>query len=108
MPGRIVLREGESIEDALGRLRQVVRQASRRQWSKTRPGVYEKPSVRKRRKESTRLRNARRTGAQRQGYTTVYLELRPLLSRYEPFLDRNQTRRQLQRGERRVREFGVS
>ena len=99
MPGRIELREGESVREALGRLRQVVRHAARRQWSKTRPGVYEKPSVRRRRKEATRVRNARRTGAQRQGYTTVYLELGALLSRYEPFPDRNQRRRQLQRWE---------
>lgn len=61
MPDRIVLREGESVREALNRFRHVVRHASRRQWSKTRPRVDEKPSVR-RRMELTRVRNARGPG----------------------------------------------
>jgi ribosomal protein S21 len=54
-----VVREGESLETALVRLRGKVNLAYRRQWSKTRPGAYEKPSYRRRKKESLRNRNAR-------------------------------------------------
>jgi ribosomal protein S21 len=96
MPGRIVIREGENLQQALGRFSHVVRHASRRQWYKTRPGCYEKPSDRLRRKESVRRRNARRPllGLSR-SYTTVYLTLTGLLSPFEPFPARRQQRQRL-------------
>jgi ribosomal protein S21 len=93
MPGRIVVREDEDLQQALRRFRHVVRHASRRQWYKTRPGCYEKPSDRLRRKESVRRRNALRPQLGMTGsYASVYLTLTELLSPVEPFSARGQHR----------------
>ena len=83
------LREGETLASALQRLRGRVHHAYRRQWSKTRPGAYEKPSYRKRKRQSLRNRNAslakqhaQQSPAQR---CTVFLGLGLLFSPAEPF-----------------------
>lgn len=90
MPGRIVVREGEELSKAIERFRHAVRHATRRQWSKTRLGCYEKPSDRRRRKEAVRKRNVRARAKGMVGDATVYLTLRGLLSPYEPFQRRRQ------------------
>ncbi|WP_171474901.1 30S ribosomal protein S21 [Frigoriglobus tundricola] len=53
------MREGETIRDALQRLRRQVRQQFSRSWYTSRVGYYEKPSVRKRRKQGTAAINSR-------------------------------------------------
>ena len=87
MPGRIEVRTNETIEQALRRLSNEVRHASRRKWYKTRPGSYEKLSDRRRRKECLRIRNARRHawGVNLNSTAAVYLTLRQLLSPFDPF-----------------------
>ncbi|MES2789711.1 MAG: 30S ribosomal protein S21 [Planctomycetota bacterium] len=54
---RVEVGEGESLHDALRRLRGHVQHHCRRAWYKTRVGYYEKPSVRKRRKKRLQQRN---------------------------------------------------
>ena len=87
VPVKVVVREGEPLPSALWRLRMQARWAYRRQWSKTRPGAYEKPSYRRRKRESLRRRNAstvryhKRTG----GRCTVYIGLPQLMSREEVY-----------------------
>ena len=56
---RIELRCGESIHQALYRFRKMVFWARKRKSHKTRPGVFEKPSIRHRRREGLELLNAR-------------------------------------------------
>ncbi|WP_428304502.1 small ribosomal subunit protein bS21 [Lacipirellula sp.] len=85
MPGRIEVQEGEHLSSALRRLYFAVRHSSKRQWSKSRPGCYEKPSDLRRRKQATSRRNARRHSSGRSGYNTVYLGLSQLLAPTEPF-----------------------
>jgi ribosomal protein S21 len=80
---RVIVREGEKLSDALWRFNRLTRLAHRRQWYKTRPGAYEKPSQRRRKSESRRARNARRHG--RPGIITIYIGLGGLFSREEPF-----------------------
>lgn len=87
MTVKIWVREGESLPAALRRLQTKCRHAYRRQWSKTRPGAYEKPSYRRRKREGLRARNARAARwhrrISRQVRCTVFLVLRQLLAREE-------------------------
>ncbi|WP_425267275.1 30S ribosomal protein S21 [Aeoliella straminimaris] len=86
MPGRVEVREGESIQSAVRRLSLVVHRASRRPWYKSRPGCYLKPSERRRNKEALRKRNARRAEhRQPGGPVTVYLSLRQQLATRDVF-----------------------
>lgn len=48
MSAKVELHEGETIQQALRRLRGELQFASRRQLYKTRPGYYQKPSDRRR------------------------------------------------------------
>ena len=59
MGSRVEVREGETIRDALHRLRRKVSQQFSRSWYKSRVGYYEKPSARKRRKQGTAAINSR-------------------------------------------------
>src|SRR5690348_13960167 len=98
LPGRIEVREDETLAEALRRFRHAVRHASRRQWSKTRPGCYEMPNIRRRRRESTRRRNAHASHLQssRHAHFTVYMTLAGLFARSDPFAARrNKKRRQM-------------
>lgn len=79
----VIVREGENLSDALVRLNHITRLTHRRQWYKTRPGAYEKPSQRRRKSESRRYRNASRHG--RPGVITIYIGLGGLFSREAPF-----------------------
>ena len=91
MTVRIELRDGEAIQEALRRLRQACRHAYRREWHKTRPGAYHKPSDRKRRRESLRLRNVLRSRFRRSSSrVTVFLGLSGLHARGEPFENADQ------------------
>lgn len=87
MAAKIRVREGESIDSALERFRKVVSSAYRRQFYKKRIGCYDKPSDRRRRKNSTGQR--REAIRQRSGWANpldVFLNLRQLHSRGEdPF-----------------------
>ena len=83
MTVKVEVREGEAIQEALRRLRHAVRHEYRRQWHKTRPGSYDKPSYRRRPQEALRRRNRRRCG--RPGTTTVYVGLSELFARRAPF-----------------------
>src|SRR5436190_14401769 len=75
MNGKVVVREGESVSRAIRRLAMMVRHATKRQFSKSRPGCYEKPSYLRRQKETLRQRNARgaRHRTSRESRNTVYL-----------------------------------
>ena len=83
MTVKVEVRDGETIQEALRRLRHAVRHAHRRQWYKTRPGSYDKPSYRRRRQEVLRRRNMRRN--RRPGYVTVYVGLTGLFAPTAPF-----------------------
>ena len=83
MTVKVEVREGEAIHEALRRLRHAVRHEYRRQWHKTRPGSYDKPSYRRRRQEALRRRNSRRCGGP--GTITVYVGLTELFARRAPF-----------------------
>ncbi|WP_197529018.1 bS21 family ribosomal protein [Aeoliella mucimassa] len=85
MPGRIVVREGELLPDALRRFRRVVHRSTRRQWSKTRPGHYMKPSELARNKRALSRRNAWLAAHGYDGYNTVYLTMQHLMAREPPF-----------------------
>ena len=80
---RVIVREGENLSDALVLLNQITRLTHRRQWYKTRPGAYEKPSQRRRKSESRRYRNARRQPGP--GVIRIYIGLGGLFSREEAF-----------------------
>ena len=80
---QVIVREGENLSDALVRLNQITRLTHRRQWYKTRPGAYEKPSQRRRKSEARRYRNASRHGTP--GVITIYIGLSGLFSREEAF-----------------------
>lgn len=80
---RVVVREGETLSEALRRFRTLTHVTHRREWYKTRPGAYEKPSQRRRKSESRRYRNARRQP--RSGALTIYIGLSGLFSREDPF-----------------------
>jgi ribosomal protein S21 len=99
LPGRIEVHEGETLAEALHRFRHVVRHASRRQWSKTRPGGYETPSDLRRRHESTRNRNARiaQQWGRRCGHVTVYMTLAGLFASTDPFTGPRQFKRRYRR-----------
>jgi ribosomal protein S21 len=83
MTAKVEIRDGETIQEALRRFRHAVRHVHRRQWYKTRPGSYDKPSYRRRRKEVLRRRNMRRNGLP--GYVTVYVGLTGLFAPTAPF-----------------------
>lgn len=87
MNGKVTVREGESIVAAFRRLNMIVRHATKRQFSKTRPGSYEKPSYLRRQKETLRKRNARGAKYRRLQETrnTVYLGLTQLFKKERPF-----------------------
>lgn len=51
MGSKVVVREGETLQAALRRLRRQVSEHVSRSWYKSRVGYYEKPSTRKRRKQ---------------------------------------------------------
>jgi ribosomal protein S21 len=95
MPGRIEVQEGEHIASALRRFYFVVRHSTKRQWSKSRPGCYEKPSDLRRRKKATARRNAYRSTMGRAGYNTVYLGLQQLMSSTDPFAGQPSRKRRL-------------
>lgn len=81
MPGRVVVREEETLREALRKFKIEVDQATRRQWSKTRPGHYVKPSDRRRLKAALQARNHRSASRGRKGYSTIYLSPRQLFRR---------------------------
>lgn len=85
MTGKVEVRPGETISQALRRLHIEVRHATRRQLSKTRPGCYQKPSERRRLKERLRRRNVRSYALGGSGRNTVYLTLWQLHLRTFPF-----------------------
>jgi ribosomal protein S21 len=89
MSVRIEVREGEQIVAALRRLHAQIRHAYRRQWHKTRPGAYEKPSYRRRKRETLRNRNARLAGTafrrSPEVRATVNLSLGLMYSREEAY-----------------------
>ena len=81
MAVKVEVRDGETIREAYRRLAKEVLHAYRRQWYKTRPGSYDKPSYRRHRREALRQRSVRGNV----GGRTVYVELRGLYSRTAPF-----------------------
>lgn len=88
MSVRVKVREGEHIIAALKRLSAKVNHAYRRQWYKSRPGAYEKPSQRQRKADSLRNRNARLARLKllrRRSRATVFIAIRGLYSRKHPF-----------------------
>jgi len=94
MSVKVQIREGESLRSALQRLRTKIRHAYRRQWFRSRPGAFEKPSDRRRKRESLRNRNARlaarQTFRQAEERCTVSLDLRRLFSREEAYQRKRQ------------------
>lgn len=96
MAGRIELGEGETLAEALCRFGREVDVACYRSWSSTRPGCYEKPGVRRRRKAVTRRRTAvfAQLFGPRRVDGGVYLTLRQLLDRLDLFRTGRQIRRQ--------------
>lgn len=83
---KIIVRDGESLEAALQRLRKCVNVAYRRQFYKGRVGCYEKPSDKRRRAKRAGRRRCRLRERYGDGVFTVYMSLRALHSRGEdPF-----------------------
>ena len=78
---RIELRDGESIREALYRFRKMVFWARKRKSHKTRPGAYEKPSIKRRRREGLEFLNAMRAEEYGRGSTNNNLGLGGLFSR---------------------------
>jgi|GEM_PF-6836016 len=78
---RIELRGDESIHETLRRFRKMVLWARRRKSHKTRPGAYEKPSIRRRRREGLELLNSSLADAHGPGSTHNYIGLGGLFSR---------------------------
>jgi hypothetical protein len=81
MPVRLEIREGESLAEALQRLRGAVFHSYKRQWHKTLPGCYEKPSYRRRQRRALDARNRFLMSRTRGLRYTVYFGLAGLLSR---------------------------
>ncbi len=82
MGNKIEVREGETIRSALERLRRQVGGKFSRSWYKSRVGYYEKPSTRKRRKQSIADINRKsdpdmRPLKMKMGLTWLYQRKRP-------------------------------
>lgn len=82
MGNKIEVREGETLQSAIQRLRRQVGNKFSRSWYKTRVGYYEKPSIRKRRQESTAARSKRSCTEKlplkmKMGLTWLYQRKRP-------------------------------
>ena len=93
------VREGESLAEVLQRFQGTVYHAHKRQWYKTRPGCYEKPSYRRRQRKALDDRNRRRSGGggAETSRTTIYIGLTWLLSRSRPFHESKLLKRRQQR-----------
>jgi ribosomal protein S21 len=82
MGSKVEVREGETVRNALHRLRRKVSGAFSRSWYKSRVGYYEKPSTRKRRKQGTAEINRRGAPGlgklkMKMGLTWLYQRKRP-------------------------------
>jgi len=90
MTVKVEVRDGETVWQALRRLRVVVRHAYQRKWHKTRIGSYDKPSYRRRRDKLLRKRNANSGTARRT--LKMHIGLTSLHARCAPFTYRRQRR----------------